>query len=224
MLSIVVPAHLPNPANVSLFREAIKSLQDQTRGDFEVVCVLNGACIAADELGASTGHGLNIRWVEMQGKASAAAARNLGVREASGETIALLDADDLYHPRKIESQIAAFGDSGCDFLGTLYYYLRPDGTHVNSHYDERYCDPAEVKKIIKTKNVMCNGSVMFSRAAFESLGGYEESHKPRSVWPNYGRRMHEDWDLWIRAVEAGMAVGNLPERLYYYRFGTSVPV
>ena len=222
-ISVIVPLHLPTPAHLSLFRESMASLEAQTFGDFEVVCVLNGSCMPLEDLKGSLNLDMEVRWVDMGGKASGAAARNLGVRESRGRLIAQIDADDLYHPRKMEKQVAAFDEYGCDFLGTLYYYLKPDGTHVNSHYDERYCDPSEVAKVIRRRNVMCHGSVMFSRDAFEYVGGYDEANRPRSVWPRYGHFMCEDWDLWIRAVEEGVKVGNLPDRLYYYRIGTSVP-
>lgn len=47
-----------------------------------------------------------------------AAPRNMGVREAKGEWIALLDADDIWHPRKLELQLEVLQTTGSVFCSS----------------------------------------------------------------------------------------------------------
>ena len=63
---------------------------------------------------------------------------------------------------------------------------------------------------------------MMLREAFVNLGGYNEKHKPGDLWPTYGKKMWEDWDLWQRAIKNGHKFYNLPERLYYWSTDTGV--
>lgn len=112
-VSVIMPAF--NSADY--IGAAIDSVRAQTRTDWQLVVIddcstdstrdLVTAAMAADE---------RISLIELPANMGAPAGpRNAGVREARGRYIALLDADDVWHPQKLELQLAAMAATGARF-------------------------------------------------------------------------------------------------------------
>jgi len=85
--------------------EALESIFQQTYRPIEIIIADDGSTDATAAVAAS--YGDRIRYVR-QDNAGAPAARNLGLSIAQGEFAAFLDADDLWHPEKLQRQIARF--------------------------------------------------------------------------------------------------------------------
>jgi len=96
-ISVVIPAW--NAARY--MDEVIDSVLSQSVAPREIIVVNDGS--TDDTSGCVRKFGSRITLIE-QSNAGAAAARNRGVAEARGEAIALLDADDLMAPRRLELQ------------------------------------------------------------------------------------------------------------------------
>lgn len=80
--------------------EALKSVDDQTCRDFEIIVADDGSTDGTvEELKAKRP---DIHIVEVGGK-GAGGARNAGIKAARGRYISLLDSDDYWHPRMLES-------------------------------------------------------------------------------------------------------------------------
>lgn len=87
--------------------EAIASALAQRPGQVEVIVVDDGSTDnTVDELGRRFGP--RIRLLRMPRRGGIGAARNAGVREASGELVAFLDSDDLWLPGKLEAELRVF--------------------------------------------------------------------------------------------------------------------
>jgi GT2 family glycosyltransferase len=188
---------------------AVASVRAQTFADWEIVLVDDGS--ADDTAGVARAQDAGVRVVRHDVSRGPGAARNHAVREARGELVAVLDADDEWLPRYLESQIAAHdravaagrrvGAVCCDAD------LRgPDGL-TGTRWSERV-GRAEVIDIetLLDENVVFTG-VLCPRHVFLALGGYEEDD-----------RIHlEDYDLWLRMLEAGWEIVPNPEVLAVYR-------
>lgn len=127
----VVTVVIPTFDRPELLTRAIKSVQRQTFGDFEVVVVMDGLDARTKDAIEQI-HDPRIRYLELTVKVGGSEARNIGVRSAKGEWIALLDDDDEWLPHKLERQVAST------------YAGKYDGMLVTSRYICHSTDSADV--------------------------------------------------------------------------------
>jgi glycosyltransferase involved in cell wall biosynthesis len=89
--------------------EAIESVIGQTFADWELLLVDDGSNDGSTELALEYAHAhpRRIRYLTHPGRENRgmSASRNLGIREARGEFVAFLDADDVWFPEKLEQQV-----------------------------------------------------------------------------------------------------------------------
>lgn len=98
-VSVVIPCY-----NAEHFiGETIQSVLRQTRPVNEVIVVDDGSTDDSARTAESFGH--PVRVVRQSNKGECGA-RNRGIKEAKGNMIAFVDADDLWHPEKIQLQLA----------------------------------------------------------------------------------------------------------------------
>lgn len=97
LVSIIMPLYNKRP----YVRHAIESIQQQTFTDWELIIIDDGS---SD--GSASEVPIDIKKIRLlqQKNAGPAAARNYGIREARGEFITFLDADDCYYPQKLEKE------------------------------------------------------------------------------------------------------------------------
>jgi glycosyltransferase involved in cell wall biosynthesis len=101
LISAIVPVH----NGEAYLASALDSILAQTRACGEVLVVDDGSADGSAALAESFGQRVK---VVRQRQAGPAAARNRGMSEARGDLVAFLDADDLWHPRKLEVQMRGF--------------------------------------------------------------------------------------------------------------------
>ena len=131
------------------------------------------------------------------------AALNHGLDAARTELIARMDADDRMLPGRLVRQVAALAaDPTLDGVGT-WVQLEPPGSALAPYvaWLNRMQSPQDIAREAFVEAPLCHPSVMFRRAA---VGRYRE--RP---WP-------EDYDLWLRILEAGGRLGVVPEVLHVW--------
>lgn len=101
LVSVVIPAY--NQA--AFLGETIRSVLSQTFPHFEVI-VVNDASTDDTDAVVHTCADPRLRYVRHETNAGLPSARNTGIRAATGDLVALLDADDLFLPGKLEAHVA----------------------------------------------------------------------------------------------------------------------
>jgi glycosyltransferase involved in cell wall biosynthesis len=127
LVSVVLPTY-NRPEEL---RRAAASVADQTYPAIELVVVDDCSERPARETLADidVGH-VSVRHVRHEVNRGANAARNSGIRAATGEYVAFLDDDDEWHSDKLARQVATFvtGDADVGVVYTGMRFVRPDGT------------------------------------------------------------------------------------------------
>jgi glycosyltransferase involved in cell wall biosynthesis len=193
-VSVIIPAY--NSAR--WIGEAVRSALGQVRRPHQVIVVDDGS---TDDTVARLAPFDGRIVLERQQNRGVAAARNRGLALATGSFIAFLDADDAWHPRKLELQLNVFERSpSLGLLGTLTY----DCVGPMPEVDDATTNPVALEHLV-VKNHLTTSSVMIRREVFERIGLFDTSLQGP-----------EDHEYWIRAAEAA-SVGVLATPLTGYR-------
>lgn len=188
MISIVIPLY--NKAE--MVARTLRSVVGQTYEDYEIIVVDDGSTDGSAALVESL-HIPRLRLVRQE-NAGVSAARNRGIREAQGELVALLDADDEWKPLYLATQHSLSEKyPDCDVFVTNYELCDAGGkTSPTVIRRLPFCgEDGELSNYFEVASCshppICSISVMVRRAAILSVGGFPE-----------GVRSGEDLLTWAR--------------------------
>lgn len=178
---------------------AVRSALEQVHPAKEIIVVDDGSTDDIEGALRPFRGGIELRRKSNGGVSSA---RNLGIESASGEFIALLDADDRFHPRRLEalSELASLRPD-LDLLSTDMRFL-VDGQETGRFYAANsFAVEDQPAAILRGCFV---GGLPAARAdRLRKVRGFDES-----------LRIGGDWDCWLRMILDGSLAG-LVDRPYY---------
>ena len=120
--SVIIPAY----NSAATLARAIDSVLAQTAPAYEILVVDDASPDAT--AGVVAAYGERVRYLRRERNAGVSAARNFGAREARGDWLAFLDADDWYYPARLATHAAWLQeDPALDFLTGDYEYRDPAG-------------------------------------------------------------------------------------------------
>lgn len=131
--------------------------------------------------------------------------RYAGLKEASGEWIAILDSDDAWKPDKLEKQLLIQTATDADIIYTGSAFMNSEGSPIEWILNV----PSEVsyKRLLK-QNIISNSSAMVRKSLYCD---YYAS----------GDNMHEDFATWLGILKAGYKAVGVNEPLLIYRLTKS---
>ena len=176
--------------------DAVRSVESQTYANVELILVDDcSPNVPAAEL-LEWRQMSNLKMIRHTENKGAAASRNTAVRNASGDLILPLDADDMISSIFLDTTVPVL--TGDPDLGGVY-------TQV-----QRFGDLEEVwvPECVMPRHLSSGGpnTFLFRRAVFDSVGGYKEH-----------LRFAEDFDFWISAFERGWSFERVDEILFFRR-------
>lgn len=196
LVSVVIPAW----NSASTLARAIDSVLAQTWARREIIVVDDGSSDAS--LALLAGYGAQLRVVS-QANGGPASARNRGLREARGQYVAFLDADDHWLAEKLECQAALLeAHPEIGFCSTATVVVDMRGQPVRDWPCRAGAAPLLETLFMHSAAVSGSTSgVLARRELLLAAGGFDET-----------LRGFEDPDLWIR-LAARMAYACIPQAL-----------
>jgi len=187
----------------SFLRDAIDSVLAQTFADFELLVIDDGSTDGSVGIVRSYADP-RIRLLQNPANLKLVATLNRGLKEARGELIARMDADDISLPARLGKQVA-FMD-GHPEVGACGAWVETFGEREGDVWDYP-TDPDTIRCTLLFRSVIAHPTVMLRRERFDPAGLRYDARYPQA----------EDFQLWQRAGNH-FPLANLGEVLVRYRF------
>ena len=193
-MSIIVPAYNRS----QLLPRALNSIKEQTYENLEIIVVDDGS--SEDIKGVvERARDERIRYLRHESNRGVSAARNTGIRSATGHYIGFLDSDDEWLPTKVERQVAALTENARAKVSYCFteVYSDDDGRIIDAHTFAKQGDILHYALIGNGVEKNWTGlcvliiELMLSREDLLRVGLFNERY-----------RSHEDWDFLIRLAAA----------------------
>lgn len=200
-MSVLIPAR---NAQATL-SETLQSALASSHENLEIILVDDGstdatAAIAGEFAAAEP----RVRLFRQEHR-GVSAALNHGLAQVRGDFVARLDADDLWHPAKLQKQIERFSaDDALTFVSTFVRYV-DGGGRVLGDAPARQLSGFALCQCLYDGIIGGGSAAMFRTDALRASGGYDQS---LAVW--------EDLLVHLKAAAAG-PISVIPEYLAAYR-------
>ena len=143
-----------------------------------------------------------IRLLKNQTNIGPGASRNKAIDQATGDIIAFLDSDDIWHPEKLSKHLGFMEDNSSVFSHTSYGFIDEDGRKIKStfHVSNK---PIDYWDLLKRTEISCLTAM------------YDVNKLGKMHMPLLSRA--EDYGLWLDILKKGVVSDPFDEELAFYR-------
>lgn len=213
-ISVIIPTY-GRPDNLD---RAIKSVINQTYNQWELIIVDDNdpnseGRICTEQVMLKYSDDTRIRYIKHEKNKNGSAARNTGIRVATGDIVSFLDDDDEYVDCRFEKCMMALNEFGSDTVGGVYtgciFYRN------NRKYRTISKAPSGnfLKETLATTFQSHSGSNIFMpRSIVNELNGFDESFI-----------RHQDYEFFARFFERYSLVGINEALLVKHENGQNLP-
>lgn len=199
--SILISVVMPNYNGRRFVEQAIDSVLNQTYQNFELIVVddcSNDDSLSLIEHKAQSDN--RIRVIALEHNAGVANARNVGIKEAKGEYIALLDNDDLWTEDKLERQLA-LAQKGADIVYCSYDFIDEENNSIKKPFI--VSQETNFNKMLASSVISCSTSFIKTELM--------QAHPFNSDF------YHEDYVLWMELLRVCPTAYGDQKVLMHYR-------
>ena len=187
-MSDIVSVIIPTYGCVDYLHRCIDSVLNQTYKDIEVIVIDDNGVGTINQIETSKqmqkyAFNKRVKYICHEKNINGSAARNTGVKHASGKYIALLDDDDVFNTNKIERQVKLL-DSLSDDYAFVYcsHDIYRDGKKVQTVH-ATHSGNLFYEKVSGKINIQTSG-ILIKKNIYLEVGGFDESF-----------RRHQDWEF-----------------------------
>jgi glycosyltransferase involved in cell wall biosynthesis len=192
-MSPAVSIILPTFDRLEFLRPAIESAFAQTFDDWELIIADDGSSADTRNYLQTLDDPPRVKVISLPHTGRPSVVRNAALREARGEYVAFLDSDDLWLPKKLETQIASLRRHAArQWSYTRFALVDGSGEPTASAHDCPAPAGWILEKLLRAETVIALPSVVVSRQLLEQLGAFDEELV-----------MCEDDELWFRLAAHG---------------------
>jgi glycosyltransferase involved in cell wall biosynthesis len=172
--------------------EAIGSVFAQTYSNWELLLVDDGSSDGSTDVARRyvEQYPEKVRYLKHEGHQNrgTGASRNLGVRQAEGDYIAFLDADDVWLPRKLERQVAIMASQpeAAMIYGAIQLWYGWTGRSEDIQRDSLQAIAVEPNTLVRPPNLLvlflarkaitpAPSDALLRRQIVDDVGGFDES-------------------------------------------------
>lgn len=165
--------------------KAIESVKTQTYTPFEIIIIDDGSTDGTSTLFPISG----VFYFKVEHCGFPGKVRNIGVEKSTGDYIAFLDSDDIWHKEKLEKQTVFINSKPkCQLLHTKEKWIM--NSKVISQKKRKHNRSGNVFLDSLQGCILGPSTVLMKRALYEQFGGFNETIE-----------VGEDYDLWLRITD-----------------------
>jgi glycosyltransferase involved in cell wall biosynthesis len=173
----VVSIIMPTFNRLEFLEPAIESVFAQTFEDWELIIADDGSNEPTQAYLRTVQDRARVHLIANPHTGKPSVVSNAALREARGEYVAFLDSDDVWLPRKLETQIASLRrhpHRGWSY--TKFALIDASGHHTDPARTQNWPTPSGwiLEKLLEEETVIAQPSVVVSRQLLMQLGAFDE--------------------------------------------------
>jgi len=207
MLNFTVTISVYRNDSPIFFKQAIESILNQTLPPNEIIIAIDGEL--SNDLNLILNDYKNcesIKFLKFKQNVGLGKSRHESILISQNDIIAVMDSDDIAHPKRFELQINFLKlNNNIDIVGG---YIEEFNTDIGDLKIVREVPLShdKIKALSKWRQSVNHVTIMFKKDAYLKSGGYR------------GLRKTEDFDLFYRMFNNKLIFANIPEILVFVRF------